>query len=92
MKKRIAADLLRDGPCLLQARATPAARGLQPGRRHGLLEQLAVFGHLAWRAGWRRSAPRHTCPARRFGQRHGQVEARLPAHGRQQGIGTLLRR
>ncbi len=89
-KERVAPDLLGDAVGIFQRAGDAAARRLQPSGGHGILEQLAIFGHLH---GAQIGADQLDAVAVKhagFGQRHGQVEARLPAHRRQQRVGPLL--
>ena len=72
-------------------RAIVARGHVEADPGHRLAEQLAVLGLVD---GLAVEAPisSHAQPLQRavLGQRHGGVEGRLPAHGRQQRVGPLL--
>ena len=56
-----------------------------------LLEQLAVFGLLdALERTYRESRTWHSSQHALLGQLHGQVQARLAAQARHDGVGTLV--
>ena len=84
------AHLPDDLPGLLEVVGYPATRRLQADFLHGFLEKQPIFPHF-YRFDLS-SDQLDSLPVQypSLRQRHRQVESRLPAHGRQQGVGPLL--
>ncbi len=77
------------GLSLLQGRGDPGGTDPDADPFHRLLEQQAVFGFLNRLQIGTDQLDTETLQCSVLGQGHRQIQGGLPAHGRQQGVGTF---
>lgn len=82
-------DVLSDGDALLERGADAGGRRLEADAVHGLLEELAVLGGADGREGGADEADAEAVEGARVGERDGEVESGLAAHGGEQRVGAL---